>query len=141
MRVDQIPNINGQKVGIENGQTGTYAPENIAAAYRLSRDARSFFVLDPGRIMYATDQFPPRVIEKFILGYIERMKPRNDIIHMADKTSWSKRFREASCALGADNGIGVFMIEALRDFDRRGGLIVFEHEDLQMALESLKVFE
>ena len=51
-----------------------------------------------------------------------------------DKTSWVVKFRNCMCVLGE----GV-MREFLPDIRSFRGVVVFEHEDLNMAKESLPV--
>lgn len=143
MSVEQVPVVAGKKVGIENSLTGKYPHSehlnHVLRAFRLSREAKSFFVFDPGRLMYEDGETPVEEIQEFITRVISRLDPARDVIHMADKAAWNIRFRQGPRAF--PKGIGRFMVSSLQDFYLMGGTIIFEHEDADMALESILFFE
>lgn len=144
MTVAQVPVVAGEKVGIENSLTGMHSHEahkrHVLDALILARETGSFFVFDPGRMMYRdSEMHDVQPIRDFILQIIKALDPAIDVIHMADKGSWDMRFREWPLAF--PEGISDFMVRALQDFHEQGGVIIFEHEDAEMALASVKYFE
>ena len=87
-----------------------------------------------GRLLYASGHEEEERTIRFIREQIRALNPRKDVIHLADKTSWVVKFRNCMCVLGE----GV-MREFLPDIRSFRGVVVFEHEDLNMAKESLPV--
>jgi len=131
-----------QPVGIENSKTGGFYPESIILPFQLSRVLGSFFVYDIGRMFYASSEEETERIAAFTVQTIRDLDPTKDIIHLTGKTSWTKRFRECSCAYGIEEDITPEIVkEAVREFESSGGVIVFEHEDLQQALDSRRAFD
>ena len=89
-----------------------------------------------GRQLYVSDETQVQEGINYIKAQIKSLDPRKDVIHLDDKTSWILKFRDCMCALG--DGV---MQEFLEDIKNFGGVIVFEHENLQMALDSLKALK
>src|SRR5258706_12710345 len=131
----ELPNVNGTKVGWENSQIGPLSDEMVehlrGVEERVKKD-NTFFVFDMGRILYAEGEEEIAKTIDFIRLKIASLDPTKDIIHLADKTSWVLKFRDCMCVLG--EGVMVNFIEDIGKFE---GAIVFEHENLQMALQSL----
>jgi len=135
--IRDISNKIKQPVGIENSKIGGFYPESITLPFQLSRVLGSFFVYDIGRMFYASSTEEQNEIADFTAKTIRDLDPTRDIIHLTGKTSWTKRFRECSCAYGIERDITPEIVkDAIREFVENGGIVVFEHEDLQQALDS-----
>lgn len=138
LKYSQVPKVGGRAVSIENSKTGVFDTQHVIRAISLARSLNSGFVFDIGRILYPNPDGEVNEIEvyKFIRSVIGLLNPKTDIIHTAGKLSWEKRFREAACAFGADGDITFPLREQILDFHNRGGIVVFEHEDISMILQS-----
>lgn len=143
MTIKDIPLINQRPVAIENSKTRSFDPDHVRAALNLAREAGVPFVFDFGRILYArtTDgiEIDPEEIIYFIKEMIAELDPAVDVIHLTDKNSWDKSFRESACVF--PEGINSAFIDELVHFDRAGGIIVWEFEDLEMTLASSKALK
>lgn len=143
MGVYDIPRINQYPAAIENSKTRSFDPDHVRAALNLARDAGVPFVFDFGRILYARTQegreIDPQEIVYFIKEIIAELDPAVDIIHLTDKNSWDKTFRESACVF--PQGINAAFIDELVEFDRAGGIIVWEYEDLEMTLASSRALK
>lgn len=130
--------IAGRAICIENSLTGVYNTQHVIQAASLARSLGSGFVFDVGRILYPNEkrEINEEEVYRFILGVISTMKPETDIIHTAGKLSWEKTFRESACAFGAEGDITFPLRDAILEFHENGGIVVFEHEDQEMILES-----
>jgi len=133
-----LPKIAGTKVGWENSLVGPLDETQIKhierVQERVSKDD-TFFVFDMGRLLYTPDEdtSSQETIE-YIKQQIRELDPQNDVIHLADKESWVLKFRQCMCVLG--EGVMDNFLEDIRNFE---GPVVLEHEDLQMALDSLSI--
>lgn len=136
MTVEDVPYINGVKVGIENSKTGVFDPDHVEEAFELSRACNSYFVFDHGRILYAQSEEEAEKVINYIIEMINRLDPKKDIIHSADKRGWTLRFKSSWTYLGDPQGKAYPLIDSLRSFHLKGGTIVFEHEDLEFAVKS-----
>lgn len=128
-------------VGWENSLIGRLDQEmrgHIEAVTQKVQEDDTFLVFDMGRLLYAgeKDVASQEEVIAFVKDQISKLDPTKDIIHFTDKTSWELPFREVACILG-DGIMGEFM-EDLANFE---GQIVFEYENLGIALKSLKAIK
>lgn len=132
----ELPSINNTVIGWENSMTGQQDTSHIEEVFGRSRRDETFFVFDIGRPLYAPDNDPDlqSSVINFVRHMISQLDQGNDLIHLADKLTWPGKFRDVMCTLG--QGICGVFLDDLRDFS---GIIVLEHEDLQMAVDSLPV--
>ncbi len=135
----ELPNIIGTTVGWENSKIGPLNEEMLTHMEEVKQKVaqnNTFFVYDMGRQLYANDETQIQESINYIRAQIKSLDPKKDVIHLADKTSWVLKFRDSMCALG--DGIMQEFVEDIRNFK---GVVVFEHENLQMALDSLKALK
>lgn len=136
----EIPEINNVLAGWENSEIGKFGPDQVGHIDEVKKQAKkdnTFFVFDFGRMMYLEEgDIGKEEALRFIREEINALDPKKDIIHLADKTSWVLKFRDSMCALG--DGICGDLLENILSYE---GIVVFEHEDLQMAIDSLQVIE
>jgi len=134
----ELPDIEGTLVGWENSMVGKFGPEQVGhidEVKKVVKKDNTFFVFDFGRMLYLEEEgVGKEEALKFIRDEISNLDPKKDIIHLSDKKSWVLKFRDSMCVLG-DGVCG----ELLEDIYNYSGIVVFEHEDLQMALDSLTV--
>lgn len=136
----QLPEVKGAKVGWENSKNIPDFNHIAEVQRKVSRD-KTFFVFDFLRFMNTEDEKMKIKVIDFIRTTLESLRPGIDLIHIADKKSWECGFRDRGCMCALGQGI---VTEFLPDIDRfllQGGKIIFEYENLQMAIESLKVFK
>jgi len=138
LKYSQVPTVAGRAVSIENSKTGVFDKDHVIRAISLARSLNAGFVFDLGRILYPNDEGVVDDVEvyKFIRGVIGVLDPTKDIIHTAGKLSWEKRFRDSAAAFGADGDITYPLKEVILRFHQAGGIVVFEHEDKDMILQS-----
>lgn len=132
-----LPKLDSTVIGWENSLVcplNSGQIEHIAKVKCKVQEDKTFFVFDMGRLLYTDGNTSEDEAISFIRREIKCLNPQRDIIHLADKATWTSDFRESMCTLGQ----GV-MREFLGDIKQFSGIIVFEHEDLQMAIDSLKV--
>lgn len=146
MSKEDIPIVNGNRIAIENSKTGEFDRQHVLAALDLAREAEVPFVFDLGRIMYLDPESPRfrgEVIQlfAFIEDMIGELDPNRDIIHAADKTDWKARFRDCWTYLGDLQGKAFPHIPSLSRFSADGGVIIFEHEDTDLAWKSVQAIE
>lgn len=141
MTVLDIPKVNRQLVGIENSKTGSFDKNHVISAFALAKQAGTFFVFDHGRIMYKPDGIDENEIYEFIQRMIENLDPEKDILHSADKTSWTKRYRDSGTYLGDPAGIGFPLLAIIASFINIGGTVIFEQESEDEALHSIAKVE
>lgn len=130
------PKIDGAVIGWENSVTGRHDAKHIRDVFNLSCREGTFFAFDFGRSQFTeAGEFEKQAeILTFIRRMLSKLNPKKDIIHLADKKTWEGNFRDVMCALG--QGICRVLIDDLRKFS---GVVVMEHEDLQMAVDSIDV--
>ncbi|MEP7103319.1 MAG: hypothetical protein ABI721_01245 [Candidatus Dojkabacteria bacterium] len=144
--MNDIPKIPGLIIGVENSKTKVFDPKHVMRAFHMATLHHIPFVFDIGRIMYPRkkggeiEQETINEIYDFITILISQLDPSQDIIHLSGKTQFGD-FRSFSCALGAEDDITIPLIPVIKEFSDRGGIVVFEHEDLIQALESKKALE
>lgn len=138
LSITEIPKIGGKRVSIENSKTGVFDPEHVKRAMSFARMLNTGFVFDIGRILYPNSKgiVDPQETYNFITRTINLLDPAKDIIHVAGKSAWELKFREAPAVFGSPEDITTPTIEILREFEKRGGIVVFEHEDRDMILKS-----
>lgn len=138
IKYSQVPKIAERTVSIENSTTGVFDKDHVIRTLSLARSLKSGFVFDVGRILYPNENGEVNEEEfyRFICGVIGLLNPETDIIHMAGKLSWEKRFRDAACAFGAEGDITYPLKDLILKFHLAGGIVVFEHEDKDMILQS-----
>ncbi len=135
----ELPVIEGTTVGWENSKIGPLSEDMVEHLQKVKDKVfkdNTFYVYDMGRQLYASDESEVQRTIEFIRAEIRALDPKKDVIHLADKTSWILKFRDSMCALG--DGI---MKEFIDDINNFQGPIVFEHENLEMALKSLEVIK
>jgi hypothetical protein len=136
----QLPDIDGVIAGWENSIIGDFNDEQISHIEKVKKrvkDDDSFFVFDFGRMMYLEEsELRKNEAFNYIKDQISRLDPRKDIIHLTDKKGWTITFRDGACVLG--EGICGDLLEELFNYQ---GIIVFEYENLQMAISSLEVIK
>lgn len=134
----QLPKIPGTTVGWENSQVGPLTDEILQHLEEVKRrvaEDNTFFVFDMGRQLYTeNDETDPQKTIDYIKRIIRSLDPTNDVIHLADKWGWTMSFRETMCVLG--EGLMAYFIDDIRAF---AGVVVFEYENLDMAIKSLAV--
>jgi len=140
LKYSQVPTVAGRAVSIENSKTGVFDKDHVIRAASLAKSLNAGFVFDIGRILYPDDEGIVDEVEiyNFISTMIGMLNPQTDIIHTAGKLAWEKRFRDAACAFGAEGDITYPLKEAILKFHNAGGIVVFEHEDREMILQSRK---
>jgi len=121
------------RMGWENSITGVHDLTHIKMVQKLAKQQDRFFVFDYGRSLYSGFPTKQSRILRELNGVLSSLRPGVDMIHSADKTSWTKPFRETMCAVGPDIGVGRALFPALAQYR---GVVVMEHENLGMALES-----
>lgn len=134
----QLPIVKGTRVGWENSVNRPDF-DHIAETRRKVAVDNTFFVFDFLRLMNTGDERIKEQAATFIKETIQSLRPKLDLIHIADKTSWEIPFREGMCPIG--QGIVTEFLPEVLDFLSKDGRLVFEHEDLQMAIDSLRVFK
>lgn len=135
----ELPKVQGTKVGWENSRVSPLDEEqlaHLAAVRQKVQDDDTFYVFDMGRPLYAATPEDQKRTIQHIKDEIAKLDPTKDVIHLADKSDWVMKFRDCMCVLGE----GV-MREFMDDIRAFSGPVVFEHENLQMALDSLKVLK
>ncbi|MFS8130808.1 MAG: hypothetical protein ACMG57_02400, partial [Candidatus Dojkabacteria bacterium] len=95
---------------------------------------------EDGTYKMVLDDAVKQEIYYFIRDLIMQLDPTVDIIHTTGKTEFGI-FRDYACALGAEGDITIPLMEILKEFSDRGGIVVFEHEDLAQAVESKRNIE
>lgn len=129
--ITQLPNLNGARVGWENSQTG-WDPIDIRKTKDAANRDGTFFAYDLGRQLVLDGKVTPDTAVRAVKRNIQHLKPHKDIIHAADKDNWNSRFRDHWLPLG--QGICAGLLADIRNYQ---GIVVLEHEDLQMAVASL----
>jgi sugar phosphate isomerase/epimerase len=132
----EAPKVKGTKVGWENSLTGVFDTDQIEEIIEKVAEENTFFVFDPGRIMYTDEETSKEEIVAYIREKLGQLDPERDILHIADKECWTLRFRDCMCVLG--EGVCAELLEDIAAFP---GIIVIEMEDLEMALDSLEVIK
>ena len=127
-----LPDIKGAFMGWENSVTGKHDPDHISSTMTRSRNEGAFFAYDYGRSVYPVNKAGQINIFNYVLKTICSLRSDKDIIHIEDRTSWQKPYRESACALG--DGIWKELVDFLAGWP---GAVVMEHEDLQQAIDSL----
>ena len=140
-----IPRFKRMPVGVENSKINEFDPEHVMRSFYFARFHGLPFVFDIGRIMYpkqdeTINEETKQEVYQFIEWLISQLDPAIDVIHTSGKTEWGN-FRDFACALGADGDITIPLMSVLKDFSDRGGIVVFEHEDLGQAIDSKKNLE
>ena len=133
----QLPQIRGITIGWENSVNAPEIDHVVEVREHVKKD-ETFFVFDYGRLMITDQEETKRQIRHFIETTLSQLRPKKDVIHLADKTSWDKKFRECPCAFG--QGVVSEFLPQVKDFVTRGGRVVFEDENLQMAIDGLRSF-
>lgn len=132
------PFVSDLHLGWENSRNGTIKRKHQDVHLRELRNAvrrdNTFIVFDMGRMAYTDELTDEDRTIGFIREQMNRLIHRRDIIHTADKDNWEVEFRNGMCALG--NGV---MKHFLSDLQHYHGIIVFEYEDLNMAIESRRI--
>jgi len=133
-----LPEISGTRVGWENSHIGpleSVQRKHLEEVINKVDEDGTFFVFDMGRLLYTPNEdVSPQETIDFIKNQLQELNPQKDVIHLADKKSWILKFRECTCVLG--DGVMKHFLEDIKNFK---GAIVFEHENLQMALDSLTI--
>lgn len=132
-----LPKIRGTKVGWENSVNAPDLAHIDEVMARVRKDS-TFFVYDFGRLMYTDNAATKQVVRDFLSTTIPELRPDRDVIHIADKLYWHQRFRDCQCALGM--GVMSEFLPQVQHFVSQGGRLVIEQEDLNMAIESIRVF-
>lgn len=127
-------------VAIENSVTGNFNEQSVYQAIQVARDLSVPFVFDPLRVMYLPEGQESRqlAVVRFIENIINQLDPEKDIIHLADKTSWTQPMRECVSALGGYEGVMFPVIPTIKEFIAKGGTVIMEHENVEMALASVE---
>lgn len=137
------PPVADLKLGWENSKVGPLTKVDHKTHVRKVRHAArrdgTFFVFDAVRMAYVDPSSNNRAqdiekAKKFIKSQIATLSDRRDLLHIEDKTSWVADFRDSMCVLG-EGIMGVF-VEQLQ---RYRGIVILEHENLEMAIESRSV--
>lgn len=140
MNEDSIPKILGKPVALENSKTGFYDPQSVTQPLELCRAVNVPFVFDWERILYTKQPDGTIVSESeiivFIKSVLEVLDPSRDIIHLRDKFEWSIPYRQSITVF--PKGINKAFIEEIKGFERAGGLVVWEYEQMDLTLASLK---
>lgn len=130
-----LPRIGKAMIGWENSVIG-WDVQHIQDTKEKVRKDKTFFVFDLGRPLVLEGKIDPDTAIEMVRAEIAGLRPGADVIHAADKTEWDSRFRGHWCAMG--RGICQALLGDLRAFQ---GVVVLEHENLQMAVESLDVLK
>ncbi len=137
-----VPVVNGRLVAIENAKTEVFDRDEIMKVYNFTRFMGVPMIFDHCRIMYPKNEKEQKEVIEFIEWFItNRLRPGYDVIHTADKTQWDKRFKDCWTYLGDPDGVCYPLLLALKEFSDKGGVVVFEHEDEDMAVKSLNAFQ
>lgn len=131
----ELPKVQNIQIGWENSINKTQT-EHIDEVWEKVRQDKTFFVFDYARLMKTDSQEIKEQITGFIEKMFSKLRPNLDILHLADKETWEGEFRDCMCVFGK-GVVGQFKKE-VKQFVDLGGKVVFEHEDLQMAIQSLK---
>jgi len=127
-----LPDIKGAVMGWENSVTGKHDPSHIEDTIKQSRLDGAFFAYDYGRSVYPVNKVGQKKLIDFVLKTIGSLRPDKDIIHIEDRTSWNRPYRDCACALGV--GIWKELVDVLSQWP---GVVVMEQEDLQQAVDSM----
>jgi hypothetical protein len=130
-----LPQVKGTIVGWENSVNSPDLDHVNQTLEKVKADD-SFFVFDCGRLMNTNDEDTKQQVRDFIDSVLQKLDPKRDILHLGDKTNWEGKFRESMCPFG--EGILAEFLPQVKEFVARGGKVVFEQEDLQMTIDSLK---
>jgi len=131
----ELPSIRGTKVGWENSVIG-YDLDHIAKTRSAVARDDTFFVFDMGRPLVLENKVKPNIAVHRIREEIQALRPHVDLIHTADKDDWNTRFKGHWRPLG--KGVCLALLGEMRAFQ---GIVVLEHEDLKMAVDSLRVLK
>lgn len=127
----KLPKVEGTRVGWENSTIG-FDPMHVREVKNAVNRDGTFFVYDFGRQLVLDGIITPDTAVRAVRRDIQYLKPHKDIIHAADKDDWDSRFRGHWAVMG--QGICAVLLADIRNYP---GIVVLEHEDLQMAVASL----
>jgi sugar phosphate isomerase/epimerase len=131
----RLPIIEGVEVGWENSVIG-YNLDHLSQVKAAVKRDRTFYVFDMGRPLVLEGKVDSTTAVREVREEIRNLRHGVDMIHTADKDDWDTRFRGHWRAMS--HGICAAFLNDLRAFD---GVVVLEHEDLQMAIDSLGVLK
>jgi sugar phosphate isomerase/epimerase len=130
-----LPLKNKVPISWENSVSKVFDPKTIEIPLNQSRKDRTGFVFDYARIAFSQNNNikEQALIIEYIKHVISLLDPDTDILHAVDKTQWDKGARDGWAACGS--GILKDLKQNLKNYS---GIIVFEHEDLNLQIESFK---
>lgn len=126
----KLPKVEGVKIGWENSVNGFDIQHAEQVRERVISDG-TFNVFDVLRLCYVSSGYTEDDILAYIRGRLIEL-PAGSYLHVADKKAWDLSFRDSECAVG--DGVARGFVDLLRLFK---GVIILEHERLDLAIETL----
>lgn len=126
----RLPKIAGVRIGWENSVNDFDIQHAELVREKVISDG-TFNVFDVLRLCYMSPEYSEDDVLAYIRGRLIEL-PTGSYLHVADKKTWDLRFRDGECAVG--DGVAKGFVDLLRLFK---GVIVLEHESLDLAIETL----
>jgi hypothetical protein len=143
-----VPKISGIPAMLENSLTGNLDKDHrripfnehrdhLIAGHKLARTLGVGFVFDPGRLMYPLLGAKEHHVRSLVVELHERLVPGVDMLHIADKRRLKDPFRASDNPCPFGEGVFKFYLAHVHSFHKKGGVVICEHEDYNLAVASL----